>query len=112
VLIIIALIILLVLPSPWNVIVFAITFVLGIGEIAYWNRTVKGRAVRAGSETLIGSNGVAISDCRPDGQIKIDGAIWDAHCGAGAGAGQSVRVIARTDLVLEVEPLSPAAESS
>jgi membrane-bound ClpP family serine protease len=94
------------------VVVFAITFILGIGEIAYWHRTVKGRAVRAGSETLIGSNGVTISDCRPDGQVKIDGAIWDAHCGAGAGTGQTVRVIARSDLVLEVEPVSSISESS
>jgi hypothetical protein len=43
----------LILPSPWNVIVFAVTFVLGIGEIAYWHRTVKG-PTRAGSETRSG----------------------------------------------------------
>lgn len=110
-LIVLALILLLLLPSPWNVVAFVIALICGVGEIAYWHRTVKGRAVRAGAETLIGATGVAISDCRPDGQVKLDGAIWEARCEAGAGRGQSVRVIARSDLVLDVEPVPPIGES-
>jgi hypothetical protein len=54
VLIVLALILLLFMPSPWNVITFVIALILGIGEIAYWNRTVKGRAVRAGQ---VGASG-------------------------------------------------------
>ncbi|HVI36763.1 MAG TPA: NfeD family protein, partial [Gaiellales bacterium] len=103
-LLLLAFVLLLFLPGPWNVIGFVVALALFIGEIAYWNSTVKGRRARVGAETLIGKTGTVISECRPDGQIKLLGTIWAAHCVAGAALGQTVRVIARSDLVLDVEP--------
>ena len=44
------------------------------------------------------------STCRPDGQVQLDGEIWQARCAAGADAGDSVRVVGRDRLVLVVEP--------
>ena len=111
-LILLAIVLLLLLPSPWGVVTGAIALVFGVGEIAYWNSTVKGRRVRAGAETLIGSSGIVVSDCRPDGQIKLRGAVWAARCEAGADAGQAVRVVARSRLVLDVEPETPDAPPS
>src|SRR2546421_108142 len=95
---------LLFLPGPWTVVGFVVALSLFIGEIAYWNSTVKGRRARVGAETLIGKTGTVISECRPDGQIKLLGTIWAAHCAAGAAPGQIVRAIARSDRGLDVEP--------
>jgi membrane protein implicated in regulation of membrane protease activity len=103
-LLLLAFVLLLFLPGPWNVIGFVVALALFIGEIAYWNSTVRGRRARVGAETLIGKTGTVISECRPDGQIKLLGTIWAAHCVTGAAPGQTVRVIARSDLVLDVEP--------
>jgi membrane protein implicated in regulation of membrane protease activity len=103
-LIVLALLGLVLLPSPWNVVGFALGLVLGVGEIFLWNRTVKGRRPQVGAETLIGLRGVALSDCRPDGQISVNGTIWEAHCPAGVAHGRGVRVVGRSDLVLVVDP--------
>jgi len=72
-LLLLAFVLLLFLPGPWNVIGFVVALALFIGEIAYWNSTVKGRRARVGAETLIGKTGTVISECRPDGQIKLLG---------------------------------------
>jgi membrane protein implicated in regulation of membrane protease activity len=41
--------------------------------------------------------------CRPEGQVQLDGEIWQARCADGAEEGDSVRVVARDRLVLVVE---------
>jgi hypothetical protein len=49
-LLLLAFVLLLFLPGPWNVIGFVVALALFIGEIAYWNSTVKGRRARVGAE--------------------------------------------------------------
>ena len=44
--------------------------------------------------------------CRPVGQVRLDGEIWEARCEAGASPGDQVRVIGRDKLALLVEPVS------
>jgi membrane protein implicated in regulation of membrane protease activity len=104
VLVIVALALLLVLPTPWNFLGACISFLSFGGELALWNRTVLRRSPQAGAETLIGRTGKAISDCRPLGQIRLDGEIWEARCSAGVGTGEPVVVTGRDQLVLLVEP--------
>ena len=72
-----------------------------IAEIGVW---LKWRNVRAttGIETMIGMTGVALTDCAPDGQVKVKGQIWKAHCAAGVKAGTNVRVDAIEGLRLDV----------
>ena len=65
----VAIAVLLVLPHPWNFFAFAACLVLGIGEVSYWNRTVKHRRVAAGAETLIGATGKVLSRLAPSGQL-------------------------------------------
>ena len=57
-LIIVAIILLLVLPSPWGAIAFVVTTALWIVELFAWNRTVKNRRRVVGAETLIGRTAV------------------------------------------------------
>jgi membrane protein implicated in regulation of membrane protease activity len=105
VLIVLAFALLLFAPWPWNLIGFVVSMLLGVGELFLWNLTVRHRRVRVGAETMVGTRGVAISGCHPDGQVRVAGTIWNARCEAGVEPGQSVRVLGMDALTLTVEPV-------
>lgn len=102
-LIFLAVALLLVLPSPWNVIGFIVVLPIWVLELFAWNRTVKHRKKAVGAQTLIGKDAVVTTPCRPVGQVRLDGEIWEARCDAGASPGDRVRVIGRDGLQLVVE---------
>jgi membrane-bound serine protease (ClpP class) len=104
VLLVVAFVLLLVLPSPWNVIGFVAGLVLFVPEVGFWNRKVRNRPVESGAETLIGTQAVVASPLHPTGQVRIDGEIWEARCEQGADPGQTVTVVGRDRLTLLVEP--------
>jgi len=104
VLLLVAIALLLFLPSPWSLVGFIVALVLWLGELFLWNRTVKGHRRAVGAETLIGQEAVVVVPCQPDGQVRVDGELWQARCDAGAAAGKQVRIVARRKLVLIVEP--------
>ena len=103
-LIIVAFVLLLFLPSPWNLVAFLVTAPLGIIELLAWNRTVRHRKKAVGAQNLIGRNAVVVSSCRPDGQVRLDGEIWAARSNTGASVHESVSVVGRNRLTLIVEP--------
>ena len=103
-LIIVAVVLLLFLPSPWDVIGFVIVLLLWFVELYGWSRTVRHQRRAVGAETLIGRIAVVSAPCRPSGQVRLDGETWEARCDAGAGEGERVRVIGRDGLLLIVEP--------
>jgi membrane protein implicated in regulation of membrane protease activity len=102
---VLGLVLLLLLPSPWNLISFGGCLALFIGELAFWNRTVRHRRVQTGAETLIGQTATVVSACRPDGQVRLGGETWEARCAEGADVGETVAVVSRDDLKLVVERL-------
>ncbi len=102
-LIFLAVILLLLLPTPWNVIGFIVVLPIWVLELMAWNRTVKHRRKAVGAQTLIGKDAVVSMPCRPVGQVRLDGEIWEARCDAGASQGDRVRVIGRDGLTLVVE---------
>jgi membrane protein implicated in regulation of membrane protease activity len=99
----VALALLLVLPSPWNAVGFGVCFILFVGEIFFWNSKVRGRRPQVGAQTLIGQRAIAVSDLRPDGQVRVVGEIWHARCEGGADQGETLVVTARDGLSLVVE---------
>jgi membrane protein implicated in regulation of membrane protease activity len=103
VLIILGIVLLIFLPGPWNLFAFGTCLVLWTGELFLWNRTVKHRREAVGAQNLIGVDGEVITACRPDGQIRLNGEIWQAHCVGGADVGDRVRVVGRDRLKLVVE---------
>ena len=103
---IVAVALLLFLPHPWNLVGFTIGLVLGIGELFLWNRTVRHRRPAVGASTLIGVDATVLSACRPDGQVQLNGEIWEASCAKGASPGETVRVVGRRGLTLLVERVS------
>jgi membrane protein implicated in regulation of membrane protease activity len=108
VLIIVAFLLLLLLPTPWNLVGFLVVIPLWILELLAWNRSMKSRRKAVGAETLVGREAVVMTACQPRGQVRLDGEIWDARCDAGATVGDAVRVVDRDALTLIVEPAGPA----
>ena len=101
---IIALVLLFLLPSPWNVVGFIGGLIVFGGEVLFWNRKVRSGRKAVGAQTLIGKDATVVSACRPGGQVRIAGEIWAARCSAGADAGETVTVVGRDRLTLLVEP--------
>jgi membrane protein implicated in regulation of membrane protease activity len=99
------LVLLFVLPSPWNVVALLAGLVLWLGEVAFIARRVRGRKVQAGAETLVGRTATVIAECRPLGQVRLSGEseIWRARCAEGAEAGETVKVVGIDELTLIVE---------
>jgi membrane-bound serine protease (ClpP class) len=105
VLLIVAIVLLFVLPSPWNLVGFLVAIPLWFLELYGWNRTVRNRRRVVGAQTLIGKDATVTEPCRPSGQVRLGGEIWAARCEAGADPGDKVRVTGRDELVLLVEPV-------
>ena len=105
-LLIVALVVFLLAPDPWNVVLGTVFAVLGVGEIFLWNRTVRHRRKVVGTQTLIGKTAEVRVACRPRGQVFVEGELWEAECAAGADAGTRVRVLGVRELTLVVEPAS------
>ena len=94
-----------VIPDPWDVPVVIGFAVLEVTEtLVTWRLSRRG-AVKVGVETLIGAVATAVTDCRPDGAVRIRGETWQARCASGVDAGQRVRVVGRDGLTVIVEPL-------
>jgi membrane-bound serine protease (ClpP class) len=96
---------LLLLDPPLSYAVVLAGGVLELGESWLFMRWSRRRSPHVGVEVLVGRRAVVAVDCRPDGQVRVAGELWRAHCEAGASAGDEV-VVRRVDgLTLEVEPL-------
>ena len=72
-------------------------------EISIWLRWRKRRSI-TGAETMVGERALAVTDCRPTGQVQLRGQIWSATCAQGASAGEKVVVTALRGLQLDVVP--------
>ena len=92
-----------VLEGPWDVLVVVGAVVIEVGEIFFWVWFSKRRRPQVGAETLIGADAVVVTPCRPRGQVRVAGELWDAVCEAGAETGAEVRVVDRRGLTLVVE---------
>jgi membrane protein implicated in regulation of membrane protease activity len=79
--------------------------VLELGESWLFMRWSRRRSPDVGVEVLVGRRAVVAADCLPEGQVRVAGELWQAHCDAGATAGQEVLVREVKGLMLVVEPL-------
>ena len=108
-LLIVGLVLLFVLPSPWNLVALLAALVLWLAEVfAIW-RLVRHQKVQTGAETLVGRTATVIEPCTPLGQVRLGGEseIWRARCAEGAERGETVKVIGINELTLIVEPNQP-----
>ena len=93
-----------VLDSPWGVVAIALSAVVELGETAFWIRRSRRKRARVGAEAMIGARAEVVAACRPSGQVRIVGELWQARCPGGADPGKHVRVVALEGLTLVVEP--------
>jgi membrane-bound serine protease (ClpP class) len=73
-----------------------------LGEAAFWIRLSRRRTPAIGAEGLIGAEGVVVTVCRPEGQVRVRGERWQALCSEGADAGDRVVVDGVSGLTLQV----------
>jgi membrane-bound ClpP family serine protease len=98
-----------VVPDGWGIPVVILAAILEFFEtIGTWRWSRRGKA-RVGPETLIGASGRAITDCRPEGMVRVLAEDWRAKCEAGVAAGHPIRVVGRDQLMLLVEPMEKEA---
>lgn len=98
--------------SPWLI------GVMTIGIIAFSFLVLRAvllatrRAPQAGAQRLVGTEGVALTDLDPTGQVRADFQEWSAvSVGGRIRAGQPVRVVGISGVRLHVEAIDQAEES-
>ena len=106
-------------PSPITEIVeielgLLVTFGIIIGLYIRWViGPVRRRSKLTGPEVMIGKVGVAISDLKPKGEVRVVGEIWSAESLSGYIAkGEQVCVKALKGLVIIVEKAQTSNDSS
>jgi membrane protein implicated in regulation of membrane protease activity len=92
-----------VVPAPWGLVLVAGGVAVEIGEAAFWVWLSKRRRPQVGAEALIGAEALVVTPCRPFGQVRVQGELWQARCDEGADRGETVHVSGLTGLVLVVE---------
>lgn len=93
-----------VLPAPWGWVAVLTAATIDVVETAFFVRWSKRRRAAVGAETLIGRTAVVVRALAPQGQVKLDGEVWQAHGPVGLLPGDEVVVTAVEGLVLAVEP--------
>jgi membrane protein implicated in regulation of membrane protease activity len=90
-------------PLSWVVVVVGGT--LEVAESWLYIRWSQRRRPDVGVEALIGRRAIVAADCRPYGQVRVAGELWQARCAAGAAAGDEVLIRSVDGLTLVVEPV-------
>jgi membrane protein implicated in regulation of membrane protease activity len=94
------------LPWPWNLVGGLASGALGAAEVGYWHGRMGRRRVVTGAEDLIGAIGEVTHSLAPRGRVRLQGELWEARSQGEIRHGEPVRVVAVDGLVLEVEPTS------
>src|SRR5215203_97944 len=89
---------------PWNLLIVLAGVILEVGEVIWGRRLARRWRPKTGAEAMIGKRATVVSDCRPDGEVRVQGELWAASCAKGAGVGETVRIEALDGLKLIVAP--------
>jgi len=97
-------------PYPWNVLVVIGGASIEVLEVIWGRRLAKRWRPQTGAEAMLGEPAEVVVACRPTGQVRINGELWEATCADGADVGDETVVRSLDGLTLIVEP-APAAEA-
>jgi membrane-bound serine protease (ClpP class) len=93
-----------VLEEPWSWIAVLAGAAVELAEAALFVAWSRRRTAVVGAEALVGRRGLVAAECRPNGQVRLAGELWQARCDPGASVGDEVVVRALDGLTLVVEP--------
>ncbi len=99
-------------PWPWNLVVVLCGAIAEVGEVVWGRRLARRWRPKTGPEAMVGKTAEVVVRCRPSGQVRVHGELWEARCEAGADVGEAVRVSAVEDLMLVVEPVEESSRSA
>jgi membrane-bound serine protease (ClpP class) len=91
-----------VVPPAWRIPVVLAGGAIEVGESLFWIWLSKRRRPSVGVETLLGAHATVVTPCRPLGQVRVQGELWQARCDEGADPGDDVRVESVDGLTLRV----------
>ena len=89
------------LEGTVRIVVVAGLLLSDVVEIAIWLRW-RNRRSTTGAEGMVGRTGVVISDCEPEGKVRVMGQIWNATSDEPLMEGAEVHVTATQGLRLRV----------
>jgi membrane-bound serine protease (ClpP class) len=101
-----------VLPSPWDVIGGVASLAVGAFEVTFWQRRMGRHKVQTGVENLVGATGEVTELLAPSGKVRVLGELWQARSSSELSPGTRVRVVAVNGLWLEVETIEDAPTSA
>ena len=103
-LVVLAIVGLLLLPSPWGVVALGAAVAVEVLEVLFWRRFLRRYRLQVGPETLLGMRAEVVQPCLPVGVVRVRGELWNARASAPVDAGQTVIVSGMDGLTLRVEP--------
>ena len=92
------------IPFPWNALVVIGGISIEVVELTWGLRLARRWRPQTGAEAMIGLEAEVVSACRPTGQVRVNGELWEATCAAGADDGATVIVKRLEALTLIVDP--------
>src|SRR3954467_10813631 len=78
-LLLLALLLFIFLPSPANVIAGLVCLVLAACEVAFWQRRVRRGKVETGVGNLVGATGEVTERIAPSGRVRVHGELWQGR---------------------------------
>jgi len=95
------------LPWPWNLVAILGGLAVETGELAWGLSLARRWKPKTGAEAMIGEEARVVAACRPFGEVRLLGELWQARCDEGADAGETVRIESIDGLTLFVRPARP-----
>jgi len=106
-----AIVLALFVPWPWNLLVLFLGVVAEIGEVIWGRRLARRWRPKTGAEAMVGMRAEVVSPLHPTGQVHVNGELWEARSTVGADVGDTVVVRGMEGLTLVVEPLMGGGSS-
>jgi len=94
------------LPWPWNLVAILGGLAVETGELAWGLSLARRWKPKTGAEAMIGEEARVVAACRPIGEVRVQGELWQARCDEGADIGETVRIESIDGLTLLVRPAS------
>jgi membrane-bound serine protease (ClpP class) len=98
----VAIVVALLAPWPWNLTAILVGITIEAVELTWGLRLARRWRPQTGAEAMIGQLAEVVAPCHPNGQVRVQGELWEARCTSGADVGETVRIERLDGLILVV----------